>query len=146
MIRAEHFPSSIPFFDNGRIQLSDSDRITLPDVLQELRAAQVYGFKIFDMMADESVDSSYGFLYYPQTLDGELVQEIGNLIMSQIASNFDDQFLTPPKSLKTLDSLEILRQQEIQHLRQISFTQDEKSHRLTLCIFKGKSSGASGNA
>lgn len=146
MIEPTHFPESISFYENGKIQLHPTqDLVTLGDLQADLVNQKVCGFKIFDMLSDDTIYGSYGFLYYPQDLETDLAFEIGNLIMSQVASHFEDQFLTPPQALDTAYSLNLLMQHRIQHIKQISFVLNERVYRLALFIFQGKP-GVSGNA
>lgn len=145
MIQNEHYPKSIRFYEEGQITLIETPHLTPQDLYLELSGYDVLGFKVFQMDDPNPEHSQYGYFYYSGKLDADLAKEIGNVIMSQIASNLEDQFITPPVGLNTQTTLEILLQQREAVIQRFSFATSEETHRLVLCTF-GTQTGVSGHA
>lgn len=145
MIQSEHYPRSIRFYEEGQITLIETANLTPQDLYLELIDYNVLGFKVFDMNDPVSVNSQFGYFYYSNTLDTDLAKEIGNVIMSQIASQIEDRFITAPVELKTNTTLEILLEQNTPVIQRFSFATNEATHRMVFCTFNSPTE-VSGNA
>ncbi|MCM0605343.1 MAG: hypothetical protein KA715_04575 [Xanthomonadaceae bacterium] len=145
MIQNEHYPRSIRFYEEGQITLIETDNLTPQDLYLELLDYNVLGFKVFDMNDPVSVNSQYGYFYYANTLDTDLAKEIGNVVMSQIASQIEDRFITAPVELKTTSTLEILLEKNTSIIQRFTFSTNEEIHRMVFCTFNSPT-GLSGNA